>query len=69
MSEVPKPTAPPLRWQDAKRSAADLDFDLPQPALGTPVYILAAGVDAETLTLLRAFVRAAERTGHRVKLL
>jgi len=66
-AEDNKPSS--LRWQDAKRAAAELPIDLPQPAPGTPVYIATAGADPQTLTLLRAFVRAAERHGHKVKLL
>ena len=63
-----KPNAPG-RWQLARRKAAELPFDLPQAAPGTHVYIAAPGADPNTLMLLRAFVRAAERTGHKVKLL
>lgn len=69
MTDAEKKSSPPLRWQDAKRAAAELPIDLPQPAPGTAVYISTAGADAQTLTLLRAFVRAAEREGHKVKLL
>lgn len=61
--------SPPLRWQEAKLAAAELPIDLPQPAPGTPIYISTAGADSQMLTLLRAFVRAAERKGHKVKLL
>lgn len=61
--------SPPNRWQDAKQGAADLFIELPKPADGTPVYIATDGVDHRTLVLLRAFVRSAERAGHKVKLL
>lgn len=63
-----KPTAPG-RWQLARRKAAELPFDLPQAAPGTHVYIVTAGADQNTLLLLRALVRVAERAGHKVKLL
>jgi uncharacterized membrane protein YebE (DUF533 family) len=69
MTDAANQTSPPLRWQDARRVAAELPIDLPQPAPGTAVYISTAGADTQTLTLLRAFVRAAERKGHKVKLL
>lgn len=69
MTDAANQSSPPLRWQDARRAAAELPIDLPQPAPGTAVYISTAGTDPQTLTLLRAFVRAAERKGHKVKLL
>jgi len=69
MSDADKPKSFPPRWQDAKQGAADLLVELPQSAEGTPVYIATDGVDHRTLVLLRAFVRAAERAGHKVKLL
>ena len=69
MSDAEPESPRPLRWQEARRAAAELAFDLPQPAAGTAVYLSTAGADPQTLTLLRAFVRAAERQGHKVKLL
>jgi hypothetical protein len=69
MTDADDRSSQPLRWQDARRAAAELSIDLPQPEPGTSVYIATAGVDPQTLTLLRAFVRAAERKGHKVKLL
>jgi hypothetical protein len=66
-AENQKSAAP--RWQDAKQGAADLHIELPQPADGTPVYIATDGLNHHTLVLLRAFVRAADRGGRRVKLL
>ena len=69
MSDAEKPKSIPPRWQDAKQVATDLPIELPAPAEGTPVYITTAGADYRTLVLLRAFVRAAERKGHKVKLL
>ena len=69
MTDAEDKHSPPGRWQIARRKAAQLPFDLPQPAPGTHVYIAAAGGDPNTLLLLRAFVRAAERAGHKVKLL
>ncbi len=66
-AEKPKPVPP--RWQDAKQGAADLLIELPNPAEGTPVYIATDGVDHGTLVRLRAFVRAAERSGQKMKLL
>ncbi len=69
MADSEKNSSPPLRWQDARRSAAELSLDLPEPAAGTAVYIATTGTDPQTLTLLRAFMRAAERKGHKVKLL
>lgn len=69
MTDAANRNAPPLRWQDARKEAAELAIELPQPAPGTAVYIVSAGAEPQTLTLLRAFVRAAERKGHKVKLL
>ena len=46
-----------------------LSLNLPMPAPGTAIYVCTDGIDHPTLVLLRAFVRAAERSGHRVKLL
>ena len=69
MTDAANKSSSPLRWQDAKRKAAELTIDLPHPEPGTSVYIATAGADPQTLTLLRAFVRAAERKGHKVKLL
>ena len=53
----------------ARQSATELSLELPTPAPGTAIYIRTEGLDHQTLVLLRAFVRAAERGGHRVKLL
>jgi hypothetical protein len=69
MTDAADQSSQPLRWQDARRAAAELPIDLPRPAPGTAVYIATVGTDPRTLTLLRAFVRAAERKGHKVKLL
>lgn len=69
MTEATNKSSSPLRWQDAKSAASELTIDLPHPEPGTAVYILTAGTDPQLLTLLRAFVRAAERKGHKVKLL
>ncbi len=69
MPDAEKPKSVPPRWQDAKQGAADLLIDLPHPAEGTPVYIATNGADHRTLVLLRAFLRAAERAGQKVKLL
>lgn len=57
------------RWQAAKRKASELALDLPETSPGTPVYIATAGLRIETVMLLRAFVRAAERAGSKVRLL
>lgn len=59
----------PRIWQQAKVDAVDLGLDLPTPAEGTHVYIVADGVAHHTLVLLRASVRAMERAGVKVKLL
>ena len=69
MTDAAHKSSSPLRWQDAKVAAAELTIDLPEPEPGTAVYISTAGADPQLLTLLRAFVRAAERQGHKVKLL
>lgn len=62
--------SPPARiWQQAKADAAELGLDLPTPAEGTHVYIVADRVAHHTLVLLRASVRAMERAGVKVKLL
>ena len=60
---------PAEHWQRARQSANELALNLPTPAPGTAIYLCTEGVDHPTLVLLRAFVRAAEREGHRVKLL
>lgn len=57
------------RWQAARRKAAELQLDLPTPEPGTHVYIATNGLRHETVMLLRAFVRAVEREGAKVKLL
>lgn len=59
----------PGRWQAARRKASDLQLELPTPEPGTHVYIVTEGLRHETVMLLRAFVRAAERAGSKVKLL
>lgn len=59
----------PPHWQVAKRRGAELPLDLPDAAPGTHVYIATDGLDHPTLVLLRASVRALERTGVKVKLL
>jgi hypothetical protein len=56
-------------WQRARHSAGELLPNLPTPAPGTAIYVSTEGIDHPTLVLLRAFVRAAERGGQRVKLL
>lgn len=61
--------SPPKHWQNARHEAAELLIELPQPAPGTHVYLATAGAGHRTVVLLRAFVRAATREGHRVKLL
>jgi hypothetical protein len=65
------PAHPPStgRWQAAKRKASELTLDLPEAAPGTHVYIVTAGLRHELVVLLRAFARAAERAGHKVRLL
>ena len=60
---------PAEHWQRARHSVGDLLPNLPTPAPGTAIYICTEGMDHPTLVLLRAFVRAAERGGKRVKLL
>lgn len=57
------------RWQAAKRKAAALELELPTPAPGTHVYIVTDGLPHHVVIWLRAFVRAAERAKHKVKLL
>lgn len=69
MTEAKGQELPVDSWQKARHSAAALTLDLPQSAPGTAVYIDADGTDHHTLILLRAFVRAAERAGYKVKLL
>lgn len=59
----------PPHWQVAKQRGAELPLDLPNAAPGTHVYIVTDGLDHPTLVLLRASVRALERTGVKVKLL
>ena len=60
---------PPREWQKARQQGVDLSLDGIAPAPGTHIYVAADGVNHHTLVLLRAFVRAAERGGQRVKLL
>jgi len=68
MSDAQGHELPAQHWQSARQSAAELTLELPTPAPGTAIYICAEGIDHRTLVLLRAFVRTAERGGHRVKL-
>ena len=69
MSDAQSELHPADYWQRARRAADALTLTLPTPAPGTAIYICTEGMDHPTLVLLRAFVRAAERGGHRVKLL
>ena len=68
MTDAPRDPLPAEHWQRARQSAGDLSLNLPTPAPGTAIYICTEEIDHPTLVLLRAFVRAAERGGHRVKL-
>lgn len=56
-------------WQKAKQEGIDLALDGLATAPGTHIYISAEGVNHHTLVLLRASIRAMERTGFKVKLL
>ncbi len=69
MNDAPGEPIPAQHWQSARQSVGELTLELPTPAPGTAIYICTEGIDHQTLVLLRAFVRAAERSGHRVKLL
>ena len=69
MTDAQGDPLPAEHWQRARHSAGELLPNLPTPAPGTPIYICTDGIDHPTLVLLRAFVRAAERGGQRVKLL
>ena len=69
MTEAQGNPLPAEHWQKARHSAGELLPNLPTPAPGTAIYVCTEGIDHPTLVLLRAFVRAAEREGHRVKLL
>ena len=69
MTDAAGKPRPADNWQKARESATELSLELPTPAPGTAIYIRTEGLDHQTLVLLRAFVRAAERGGHRVKLL
>ena len=69
MNDAEGDPLPADHWQRARQSAIELTLNLPTPATGTAIYICTEGIDHPTLVLLRAFVRAAERGGHRVKLL
>ena len=69
MSDAQGHELPAEHWQRARHSASELLPNLPTPAPGTAIYVCTEGIDHPTLVLLRAFVRAAERGGHRVKLL
>ena len=69
MSDAQGHELPAEHWQRAKHSAGELLANLPTPVTGTAIYVCTEGIDHPTLVLLRAFVRAAERGGHRVKLL
>jgi len=69
MTDAASAPIPADHWQRARHSASELSLDLPTPAPGTAIYLCTDGIDHQTLVLLRAFVRAAERGGHRIKLL
>ena len=69
MTDAPGTELPADHWQRARQSASELSLDLPTPAPGTAIYVCTDGIDHQPLVLLRAFVRAAERGGQRVKLL
>ena len=69
MTDAAADQPPADHWQRARQSASELTLDLPTPAPGTAIYICTEGLDHWTPVLLRAFVRAAERGGQRVKLL
>ena len=69
MTDAQGDPLPAEHWQKARKSVGELALELPMPAAGTAIYICTEGIDHQTLVLLRAFVRAAERSGHRVKLL
>ena len=56
-------------WQKARQEGVDLALDELAPAPGTHIYISAEGVNHHTLVLLRASIRAMERTGFKIKLL
>ena len=66
---VPAETRPPREWQKARQEGIDLALDGLTPAPGTHIFISAEGVNHHTLVLLRATVRAMERSGYKVKLL
>ena len=68
-TNIPADERPTGRWQAAKRKASELQLDLPEPAPGTHVYIATDGLRHESVLLLRAFVRVAERAGQKVRLL
>lgn len=69
MINAPTDERRPGRWQAAKRKASTLQLELPAPAPGTHVYIATDGLPHHIVMMLRAFARAAERDGHKVKLL
>ena len=69
MTEAQGDPLPAEHWQRARMAATELSLDLPTPVPGTAIYLCTEGIDHQTLVLLRAFVRAAERGGQRVKLL
>ena len=68
-SIIPAEDRPPGEWQKARHEGVDLALDDLAPAPGTHIYISAEGVNHHTLVLLRASIRAMERTGLKVKLL
>ncbi len=69
MTDAESNPLPANDWQKAKQAAGDLSLNLPTPTPGTAIYICTEGMDHPTLVLLRAYVRAVERGGQRVKLL
>ena len=66
---IPEEPRPPREWQKARQQGVELSLDGITPAPGTPIYICADGVNHHTLVLLRATIRAMERTGQKAKLL
>jgi hypothetical protein len=69
MTNVPADKRSTGRWQAARRKASELSLNLPEAASGAHVYIATDGLRHKPVTLLRAFVRVAERAGTKVKLL
>lgn len=66
---IPAEARPRREWQKARQEGVDLALDDLAPEPGTHIYISAEGVNHHTLVLLRASIRAIERTGVKVKLL